>query len=102
MLPLVLGQSQLWKGDWIVVPDNQIAGQAFRVDPEHLELVDRFAIDERLPLTTKRTFYGVMTPVDRFVGPRFAVTLFRVTNPFVPKPPIALSGGERGYAGTAR
>jgi len=84
MLPLVPGRSRVQQGDWIVQPDGGVAQQKFYVDPEELAIASRFAIRDRLPLSTKRTYYGGMTPVERYSGPRLGVTLYRARVSFLP------------------
>jgi hypothetical protein len=70
--------SVLRPGDWIVVPDEGVTQQSFRVDDEHAELMGKLELNDGIPLRTVICFYSGRTAVTHLDGARLVVRIYRV------------------------
>jgi hypothetical protein len=79
--------SRLEKGDWLVVPEWRLTQQRVEIDPQRTEEVLRLTVNDPVPLRTVMCYYSGTTALEhRPKKPRLEVTLYRVTEDFVPGP----------------
>lgn len=83
MNPVIPGRSHLRQGDLLVIPGDYV-WQGIHIDSDRTEMVDRVSVDDFLPVSTKRGYYGGRTPMERRDEPRVSVTLYRVGRDWVP------------------
>ncbi len=84
MRPVLLGESQLRKGDWLVVPDKPIVRQNLQIDPGLVEPVDTISVQDSVPLRTVQGYYGGPSPLEHHEGPRVSVRIYRITAAWAP------------------
>ncbi len=86
MKPIIPDHSQLKRGDWLIFPD--------RVHKPMVQLLAKTVPirnittnvhDDGVPLETLPYFYSGASPIKHRVNPRMQVTIFRVTEDFVPE-----------------
>ena len=75
---------RLHAGDWLVVPFPRIAQQTLGLDPDAVTVARTIDVDDPVPLRTVMSYYHGRTGLDRREGPRFRVTVYRVTRDFTP------------------
>jgi hypothetical protein len=84
--PLVLGRSDVHKGDRIVVYDDYFLFQHPFVDDEApLEVISQVRIEDAFPLRTVVGYYSGATPLHRQLGPRASATVYHATANFIPQ-----------------
>lgn len=85
LTPLVSGRSTLKPGDLLVVHDNKVEMEPrINIDPALAEEIDVARYNDRLPLRVVPNFYAGKEPLQRQVGPRMVVHIYRVLKPFTP------------------
>jgi hypothetical protein len=94
MRPLVLGRSQLHKGDYVVMYDDyfRCQKQLQHLHDAPLEAVKQVQVEDALPLRTLVFYYYGATPLRCQEGPRVTAIIYRVTADFVPSPPEEPAG----------
>lgn len=78
--------TELTAGDWLVLPDEQLSQQTFRLDPEQVRPVALLMFDDPIPLRTLTAFHGWTVAVQHQEGPRFQMRIYRVRRDFLPQP----------------
>ena len=88
LTPLAPGRSVLAPGDLLVVHENKVAEEPkIAIDPAQAEELVTLAYDAPplFPrLRTVPTYYAGKNPLERQVGPRFVVHVYRINRPFTP------------------
>ncbi len=93
---VVLGRTELKRGDIFVVHDDKIDMEPkVIIDPALVEEVLTLKFEDTIPFRTVPPFYSGKEPLQRQAGPRFVVHLYRVTNPFTPLGWIPLEYGPK-------
>ena len=82
--PLQPGQTQLKRGDRLVLAEQQLARIDFCPDDAPLAPLQTIAIEDRSPWRTVLCYYCGRIPVQHHEGPRLRVTVYRVLADFVP------------------
>ncbi len=82
---VIAGDSELKRGDILVVHDNKMSQEPLIVlDPRQLVNVLTLNFDaDALPFRTVPNYYQGKVPVNHQEGSRFTVRIYRVTNPFL-------------------
>ena len=89
------GRTELKRGDLLVIHDNKIDMEPkILIEPALADEILTLKFDENssLPWRTVPPYYSGKEPLQKQVGPRFVVHVYRVTNPFIP-----LGNYPRGY-----
>jgi len=88
MRPVVAGRfraaTPLRAGDWLVLPSQRVDQQQINAEQAALERVHDVQIGAVLPLATLPGFYDGETPLRHLAGQRVELTVYRVTQDFVP------------------
>lgn len=86
MLPMVLGQSQLKAGDWLIIP-RLLAGYSQRppCDPDKLALATEYATGEPMPLTVENSYYCGKHPLTHRLEPEVITAIYRITGDCIPR-----------------
>jgi hypothetical protein len=85
LTPLAPGRSTLEPGDLLVVHDNKVEMEPrVVIDPSLGREIDVLRSLDRLPFRIVPSFYAGKDPLQRQVGPRFVVHIYRVLKPFTP------------------
>ena len=88
LTPVVPGVSVVEPGDLLVVQENQVVEEPrVAIDPAQAEEVATLTYDAPpfFPrLRTVPTFYAGKNPLERQVGPRFVVHVYRINRAFTP------------------
>jgi hypothetical protein len=87
MKPVVPSGSWLKAADWLVVPHaptNHIEKQDIRLDERYLSQENVVSITGCLPWRTVMCYYGGYVPLEHHAGSRLEVTIYRVTDDWVP------------------
>lgn len=87
MKPVVPSGSLLKAGDWLIVPHaptNHIEKQNIRLDERYLSEENVVSIASGLPWRTVMCYYGGYVPLEHHAAPRLEVTIYRVTEDWVP------------------
>jgi hypothetical protein len=85
LTPLAPGRSTLNPGDLLVVHDNKVDMEPrINIDPALAEEIDVARYNDRLPLRVVPNFYAGKEPLQRQLGPRMVVHVYRVLKPFTP------------------
>ncbi|MBI1916995.1 MAG: glycosyltransferase family 39 protein [Planctomycetes bacterium] len=76
--------SRLARGDWLVVPDDNLVQQEIDMNDPRLRLTHRFFVDDGCPLQTVPFFYGGHVGLEHRRGPHLEVRIYRVQTDLVP------------------
>jgi hypothetical protein len=79
--------SHFHKGDWLVIPSQNIAQQNLYLDRRNLEFRERIEVADAVPVSTVDCYYAGTFPLRRHHGPRLVLFLFRVKADMTPYPP---------------
>jgi len=79
-----LDSSLLRPGDWLVVPDDRWNQQWITIEPQAAEAVQVLAIPRTLPWRTVQCFYGGHAPLEHHPDRRMTVTIYRITEHWLP------------------
>jgi hypothetical protein len=93
MSPVVPNESQLCRGDWLIIPDKRLNQQSIHLDNNAIELVSTLSFSDPIPLKTVPCFYGEDSPMRHHDGARLTIRIYRVTADFIaewiPPPPTS-------------
>jgi hypothetical protein len=82
---IAVGRTELKRGDLLVVHENKIDMEPkVTIDPALVEEIEAVRLEDTLPFRTVPPYYSGKEPLQRQVGPRFVVHIYRVINPFTP------------------
>jgi hypothetical protein len=76
----------LERGDWVVLPDERIDQQKFRLEGAPIREAALLTFDDPVPLRTVPAFHGGTVAIQHQEEPRLRVRIFRVERDFVPQP----------------
>jgi hypothetical protein len=79
---MLLPPSRFHRGDWLVIPDENIPQHELNLDRPELEAEGEIALDDRIPLATLMNYYAGWLPLRHRSGPRIVLRLFRVNDDF--------------------
>lgn len=78
-----LQPSHFQRGDWLVIPDEDIPQQELELDRPELELDSVIGVGDAIPLGTLMNYYAGAVPLRHQSGPRVVLRLFRVKDDFI-------------------
>jgi hypothetical protein len=79
--------SHFHKGDWLVIPSQNIAQQNLYLDRRNLEFKERIAVADAVSFSTVDCYYAGTFPLRSHRGPRLVLLLFIVKADMTPYPP---------------
>jgi hypothetical protein len=82
--PLIPYQSQLKRGDWLILAEQPLWRVNFHTESAPLELREIITVEDGLPWQTVLCYYCGRAPLHHDEGPRIRVTIYRVLEDFVP------------------
>jgi len=87
MRPIFPDESELQRGDWLILPDSALrpVAQSIRLDDSKLELRSQFELSLPMPYRTLPDLYGGRSPIGKQEGPRIRISIYRVLDRWKPK-----------------
>lgn len=81
--PALLPPSHFRRGDWVVIPDENIPQQELDLTRPELEPEGQIAVGDAIPLSTLMNYYAGAVPLRHQRGPRITLYVFHVKDDFI-------------------